>query len=613
MQIKIIKKILAVMIAASTISTTPILARALPPKNGAEEKSCQKNESGNNPDKKQTPDNKMFLITQPEVKKQTSIEEKKQSQNVIKNPLDDDIQRMNDIVSRPFHNEPERRFFVQTIKNFSKYCFFKDWAKTKVDNILITLRSCLISQDLHPDIATIISYMLEVGCFEGLAKNKISEILKPLAQCSYSAAARKNVLVAMSSLVRSKFLESSSSEMIFNVVCILSECSRDVESGINVAIIMKYLASGGYFKAYNQNQIHTVLSILNNCAKDDFAKREVADVIEYLIDLGIFQNCPLELVDILDKCSANSGQYPGIFSSGNAVVLAISRLVECGCLEECSQASASQIMNILFRCSGCGCDKNEIENIIKYLKEKGYLKHWLENNIAAKKISTLFKNSESHAESYEPKKKTSDGENKKTVKTNEPAKTNDIVIDLAKKTTLSNKAKKTAMLNKPEICLLGKKTNCDDKTNSLDKNLSEAIKNLVKEECSKPGSIGNLSDDKISKIIYMLRDHCDNERKKKCVAMAIEWLANRNLLRNFSKSKILQTVDILNACADDFDAKKFVVKAITVLLQKDFLNTFSTSELKNVKKILIKCLDGEGAKALVAFAIKIFAEKGLPV
>ena len=372
MQIKIIKKILAVMIVASTISTTPILTSACPPKNGAKEKSCQKNESENNPDKTQAANSKMFVITKPEANKQPTIGEKNQSQNVVKNPLDDDIQKMNDILSKPLHSELERRFFVQTIKNLSKYCFFKDWAKTKVDNILITLRSCLISQDLHPDIATIISYMIEVGCFEGLPKNKISGLLNSLAQCAYSAVDKKNVLVVISSLVKSKFLENSSSEMIFNVVCILGECSRDLGNGIHVAIIMKYLASGGYFKAYNQNQIHTVLSILNNCAKDDFAKREVADAIKYLIDLKNFQNQSLELVDILDKCSANSGQSAGIFSSGKAVVLAISRLVECGCFEECSQASASKIMNILLRCSGCGCDESEIENIIKYCGKKNF-------------------------------------------------------------------------------------------------------------------------------------------------------------------------------------------------------------------------------------------------
>ena len=38
MQIKIIKKILVVMLVASTISTTPILASVYPPHNGIEEK-----------------------------------------------------------------------------------------------------------------------------------------------------------------------------------------------------------------------------------------------------------------------------------------------------------------------------------------------------------------------------------------------------------------------------------------------------------------------------------------------------------------------------------------------------------------------------------------------
>lgn len=644
MQIKIIKKILAAMIVASTISTTPILASALPPQNGAKEKSNQKNESENNPGKKPTADNKMFLITRPEVKKQPPIEKKNQPQNVVKNPLDDDIQKINYILSKPFHSELERIFLVQTIKNFSKDRFFKDWAKTKVDNILNILRSCLSFQDLHQDIATIISDMVEAGCFENLPENKISEMLNFLAQCSCSAAAKKNVLIAISSLVKSKFLENSSSEMIFDVVCILGECSRDMENEINVAVIMKYLASGGYFKSYNQNQINTVLGILNNCAKDDFSKREVAYTIKYLIDLENFQNWPLELVDILDKCSFNSGQPAGIFGSGEAIMSAISRLVERDCFEKCSQTGASKIVNILFRCSGCGCGENEIENIIKYLKEKGYLKHWLEKNIAAKKISTLFKNSEKSEEtskksesdaesdeSYhnagdqtseslesdieidESKQKKSDDENKKEATPNETAKNHDVVIDLGKKKTTGNKIKKTDTLNKPEIGLLGKKTNRDDEANSLDKNFAETIKNLVKKECCKPGHIGNLSDDKISKIIHMLRYHYNNGGSKKCVAMSIEWLANRNLLRNCSKAKILQIVDILNACADDLDAKKFVAKAITVILQKDFFSTFSTSELKDVKKVLIKCLDGEGAKTFIALAIVIFAEKGLPV
>ena len=73
MRMKIIKKILAVMIVASTISTTPILASALPPQNGAKEQSCQKNQSENSPDKTQAAENK---ITKPEVKKLPTIEEK---------------------------------------------------------------------------------------------------------------------------------------------------------------------------------------------------------------------------------------------------------------------------------------------------------------------------------------------------------------------------------------------------------------------------------------------------------------------------------------------------------------------------------------------------------
>ncbi len=37
----------------------------------------------------------------------------------------------------------------------------------------------------------------------------------------------------------------------------------------------------------------------------------------------------------------------------------------------------------------------------------------------------------------------------------------------------------------------------------MKKNLEEELKNLVKEECSQSGHVGNLSDDKISKIIQM--------------------------------------------------------------------------------------------------------------
>ena len=187
------------------------------------------------------------------------------------------------------------------------------------------------------------------------------------------------------------------------------------------------------------------------------------------------------------------------------------------------------------------------------------------------------------------------------------------MIDLTEKGTTSDKNKKTATLNKPETCLLGRKTKRDGEANSLEKNFEKSIKNLVKEECFKPGNIGNVFDDKISKIIDMLRDHYGNGGSKKCVAMSVEWLAHHNLLRNFSKLNVIQLLDILSACADDAAAKKFVAKDIAILSKKDFLNNFSTPELKNVKKILANCLDGEGAKTFVALAIAAFAEKGLPV
>ena len=645
MQIKIIKKILAVMIVASAISTSPGIVSAYPPKNDAKKENFQKNESENRPNSNLSDSNDNFIIAKPEAKKQPVIETKNQEQNVLKSLLDDQIPKINDILSKPFNSEIEREYFVKTIKNFSKHCFFKEWAKIKIDNILVVLRSCLTSQDLQPDISEIILNMIKVGCFENWPENKISDVLTLLKQCSHCAAAKKNVSAAISSFVNKKFLETCSGETIFNFVAILVECSRDMGNELNIASIVKYLVSSGCFKAYDQRQICGVMTILNNCAGNDLAKKYVACSVKYLIDLEHIHYWQQELIDILDKCSVNSEQSSNFFSSAKDVISAISRLVERGFLEKCSQKSASTIMNILFRCSSCDCDESEIENIVKYLQEKGHLKNWMENNVAAKQISGLFKNSESYFESNgscnssydqisqsaddgieldESKQKPSNETSKSNhdivielsnkSQSNETSKSNhDILIDLSNKRRKRGKNSKTKTLNKPQISLIGKKTTRDDEEKASNKNLEEELKNLVKEECSQSGHVGNLSDDKISKIIQMLRQHLDNGGSKKFIAMTIYQIANRNLLKNFSKSKILQIIYILDECSDDVAAKKFVANDIAIIIKKDLLSNFSTSELKNVKKILIKCLNSNDAKAFVALAIMTFAEKRLTI
>ena len=580
MKIKIIQKMLAIIIATSTVIATPGLASAMPPRkrflqnktNRSREDSEKKEEKfkktndiepdcvagGDDEDEKkfeleagskQKNNNCDFSEIQSLVKKLSDILEKKSQ--VRGNHIEKIIKKLTE--KENLYDQEKKIFETlfgilnnRLIQNFNAGCCIKLLSRNvdnpDVKNVVFDC-FCLISSEFQfnqtyfKDILKILSFCCDNeytrkcganiinnlygrGFFVDCSKDQALKIVDIVLNCSNENGAKQNLVDLIVDFAKKNFLEKYPQEKVTKLVDVMIDCSNDKNARSKVIDGIGLLFRQGAFENCSEEQILKIIDMLNNLSKENDIKGNIATVLKdltrHLASRKRAREYMPSMVNILDSCSNDNDAKVMVASS-------INFFTQLDFIKSCCKKEILSMTNILNICS---------------------------NNINAKRHIL------------------------------------DSVLTLSDRNLLKNYSKEEAA---GVIRILFQYVNDDE----MVKKYGLSVLKLIYQWSSK-----NWTNDDIAIIIYGFNQYAkDNEIKKQFLNF-VENSLEKDSVDDFSSQRMTIIFDMLNKCSHDDDVKKNVAQVVFKLASKGLLEKFSTRENMQIINILNRCVENNNSSKI---------------
>ena len=605
-----IKKILAVMLAASTVMSMSGLVMAGPndpkdekPKKILGQKKSRDDEENESDDEEgeggkrlKIGEGQYIKINQSKKEKEKSDDKDRQIKEEKKakdSDLDEMhiqesnlISRFNDLFSGSFRNDSEKMEFANVVRDLSNGHFFNKYSKSKIKQLMKRLIQCLKlnSDNVKSDVSQAMTSII-VKC--NLNKGNINDLLKILDLCSQTDnnKAKLNVMNAVSTVVDGGLRCEFNNQQINSLVAILARCSNaaDEETAKCVVKATETVIQNGVADESASQQADDMAAIWLKCSMFPGARQSVVASVALMAQknlIGKFKNQQINsLIEILARCSETDNQE---------VKKQITRIVAI--IPRNASFSVQQIQtlaNILKQCvmtSETGSVKKfaamAIYNLIqKALVDKTFHRAGLGDECEKELIKDLTSQLIVCSDSAEAQIS--------VVRSIGFMAAQSLLVGYGKEqlVELSN-------------MLVGLSNNFYVKAD-----VALAIGRLAHGGLVRGGFFAEFDKEQRLELTKALINCSENSSAKASVAYAIGRFISGGLHRGYNAVEMGELEAALISCVGEYDAKPYVASVISTLARAGWLRERDKKQMVDIVNVLRSCLENANAKKGVARAI----------
>ena len=248
MKLKIIKKLLAAILTAATITVTPGLASAVPHDFLGKKMPAEHNDG----EEQEGEQADIGALAEDEEDEEDEEEEQEGEQADVGALADDEKKIEQEILA-------------------------------SLDSVFDEIIELPIQTDNDKiSFAFNIAIEADVSQFKQKAPEHMSHIIDKLADCATADVAKEYVVEAIWALAHADLLNVYTHEQIEHVVNILVNCATENNAKENVAGTIAILADKNLLNGYTHAEIGHIVDVLINCATENNAKENVADAVAKL-------------------------------------------------------------------------------------------------------------------------------------------------------------------------------------------------------------------------------------------------------------------------------------------------------------------------------------------
>ena len=390
MRIKILKKVLAVMLAGAVAVATPGLSVSVVAsgkgKKSAAKKATKKKKNKQKEEKKEDEKiegnkiegEKIDFISNSSEKFQLGFIDFDPHINSISSTAEqEDGSKFVELLEKGLNNEQDTKDFVNIFhKLLTTTNFFE---KFKEDNRLKFIKSiqwllqCHVTDENKGKIVQIIGELSAKNLLKVFSKKDVQFVAEWILKCPIDNNIKKDLSEALEKLITHDFWPKSNQKApISKLINVLEKCLDVDEARENVLKIIKAIINDNIINSQNCGcEVSNIINILKNCETEEVdARNQIAS----LIDLKLFFSSPdfysrddiLIMVQILDECSNsdNARQF---------VADAIKKLIERKFLKNFYKNDINIILQILNKCSDSDDARQSVASCISDLSSADLL------------------------------------------------------------------------------------------------------------------------------------------------------------------------------------------------------------------------------------------------
>ena len=260
--------------------------------------------------------------------------------NIINDFLDEYSQEklleLTDALRKCANSQKARPFVAKAIYEMAEKGLFKEYFNFQIRQITDALRECADADGAKSDVAKAIYEMASEDLLKECTHEELLDITNVLKSCAKEPSARLKVSEAIADLARKGLLDELSIDEILTVkdtllkcaetqsallsvketISALSDklvsCAKKPSARLKVSEAIADLARKDLLNGLSNDKVLKMVDALKLCVSDNGARPYVAISIFRLASnnlLGVLENQPIKLVEMLDECLAN---YDGV-------------------------------------------------------------------------------------------------------------------------------------------------------------------------------------------------------------------------------------------------------------------------------------------------------------
>ena len=370
MKTKILKRILAAIIAFSAVIGTSGLSSAVkrrPPKNKQSQSSIESDDyDGTSSDEDEegysvcesfSDDEEMDYEEkhdEPSPYFENNLKEEKQAETVLPKTQ---ISELEALLKKPIKSDADKKNFANMVMYMSKVKSFRDSIKSNLYEVISRLVQCSDYDKARANVAGALRDFAEKGLFNEFKEEKVNELIDILERCAQTQNARANVARAFMKISQRNLFKELTKQQIVVLIEILEKCSQTAQARANVADFLMNFAQKGLFNKFEAGQVNALMDILKKCAQSDKARANVADFLMNFVGSSLLNKFNEEQIDtliaIFNQC-AQTDKYCA------KVACDIGEFIRNDFLRKCTPQQVSAISAALIECLK---DKNAKTNV----------------------------------------------------------------------------------------------------------------------------------------------------------------------------------------------------------------------------------------------------------
>ncbi len=416
MKIKILKRILAAIIASSSIMMAPGFSSAVKKINDSTkkqfstEKQLQQNADSKTDDMKQNQSGKkIYSVMKIHKNKQLKQDQKKTElekfEDLLEKPLKtslekkDFVKMISDLIQKnSIQNHPqniisktisklleligEKDVALDAVEAVADLTNLTDWAKNCSDEEIFKIldvfgefvSKCADKDALRNVVCAVSNLMYENDDIKECYRTKIPEILNMFCECAKYESSQEDVACALDSFILQGLFSECLKDQSTQIVYILEMCTSD-RSPYFVSSAIFEMASQGAFKGGDETEILKVISMLNFCVSGDAldGQEYVAKAISELAQSGlmsrILKNDMIDVTNLLARLCKN-----GKTDFRPDAVDAFRILASNGLIDSFDKWDMLRITDALADCAeGCKSSKKHVSRAILEFSKRNLL------------------------------------------------------------------------------------------------------------------------------------------------------------------------------------------------------------------------------------------------
>ena len=605
MKSKIIKKMLATIIAASTIIATPSLAIATKklsgqnpaqPKNDGQTNRKKKNVNRNRNGGFTRSNNKKVKIINPQYqhawaklrnafkKSLYTSEEKIDLVQTINTIIENDwtsgwrktsMYKLIEILGRCINEPAAREHIANAMASLTSDYFIRPYSPSEISKMVRLLQTLSSDGNFKEQVAQSVNnltynYLLkDPGEY---AKKDVSIMINMLFESLDNEAAKTYIAKSVGELSFLGFLENLSQDDVSRLTnALINYQINDPELKANVTFAIANLAFNHAFSSFSPDQISTIVDTLIGCADSLDAQKYFANAIVGLLDDELFKKIPenkiIEITNKLKQLSNNN-------TAKKYVALAISRLAYYNLLRGYDDQKMSEIAETLIKCASNEEAKKHVAIAIANLEQDNFLKKYPKSEILKITDSILNFNDNMVYDDVDRIDANNIGF---------------LIFELARKDLLNEYSDEE--IAKMVDLLISRLYELPGETQE---GVASAIAKLASQ-----GLLDKYCQEKTQDILNVLFNCAEDkaDSTKKNVAEAISQLAKRGFLKTYNHAEILKIFQFLDQLAKDSkQAQEGVLDAILEMAKNNLFDQFTEYDISSIFNLI--CTSAQNKSAL---------------